>query len=196
VDVSKTALVASAPVCRHALVLCVLLFALTWLPPRAAGQVSDANASGLLSRLPADWRDDRNEQMKLTSLQGRRIFVTMAYATCHRICPLTMARLADVQRGLDERGLSAEFLIVSYDPVNDDAAAWHRYRTSHGLLRDNWHFLIGTQHDTERLAKVLGFEYWQDGDHVMHDFRIVALANDGTERGVIDSVKGDWQGLL
>jgi protein SCO1/2 len=190
------ALVAGSPVCRHALVLCVLLFALTCLPPLAAGRVPDANALGLLDRLPAEWRDDRNEQMKLTSLQGRRIFVTMAYATCHRICPLTMARLADVQRALDERGLSAEFLIVSYDPGNDDAAAWHRYRTSHGLLRNNWHFLIGTQHDTERLARVLGFEYWQDGDHVMHDFRIVALANDGTEKGVIDSVNGDWRGLL
>jgi protein SCO1/2 len=194
--VSKTALVASALARRHALVLCFLLFALTWLPPLAAGQVSDTNSAAMFNSLPVNWRDDRNEQMKLTSLQGRRIFVTMAYATCHRICPLTMARLADVQRGLDERGLSAEFLIFSYDPGNDDAAAWHRYRTSHGLLRDNWHFLIGTQHDTERLAGILGFEYWQDGDHVMHDFRIVAFSGDGTERGVIDSVKGDWRGLL
>jgi cytochrome oxidase Cu insertion factor (SCO1/SenC/PrrC family) len=169
---------------------------LTLLPPVAGSQVSGADATVLLNRLPANWRDDHGEQMKLATLQGRRIFVTMAYSTCHRICPLTLARLADLQRDLDVRGLSAEFLIVSYDPSNDDAAAWHRYRTSHGLLRGNWHFLVGTQPDTERLASILGFEYWRDGEHVMHDFRIVALADDGTQRGVIDSVHGDWQSLL
>ena len=109
---------------------------------------------------------------------------------------MTMTRLAQVQRDLDARGMSAEFIVVSYDPSNDDAAAWRRYRASHRLLRDNWHFLSGTPADTERLARALGFEFWRDGEHVMHDFRIVALAGDGTWRGAIDSAHGDWRNLL
>jgi protein SCO1/2 len=152
--------------------------------------------AALLDRLPPSWRDDHGATLQLSELRGRRVLVTMAYASCHVICPVTMTRLAQVQRELDSRGMSAEFVIVSYDPRNDDTAAWHRYRESHRLLRDNWHFLSGTPADTELLARMLGFEYWRDGEHVMHDFRIVALGSDGAPRGVLDSAHRDWRSLL
>jgi cytochrome oxidase Cu insertion factor (SCO1/SenC/PrrC family) len=149
-----------------------------------------------LDRLPPKWQDDRGNTLRLETLRGQRVFLTMAYTSCHRICPMTMERLSELQRDLDARGISAEFLVVSYDPGNDDSAAWRRYRSRHGLLRENWHFLIGTEADTERLARELGFEFWRDGDHVMHDYRIVAMGGDGAERGFIDSSHGNWQDLL
>ena len=68
--------------------------------------------------------------------------------------------------------------------------------SSHHLLRKNWYFLGGTLPDTERLARALGFEFWRDGDHVMHDFRIVALGRDGAERGVVTSAHRDVGNLL
>jgi cytochrome oxidase Cu insertion factor (SCO1/SenC/PrrC family) len=154
----------------------------------------DGNVS--LDRLPPSWRDDHGRMLELSALHGQRIFLTMAYTSCHRICPMTIARLTELQHELDARGLSAEFLVVSYDPGNDDSGAWRRYRASHHLLRDNWHFLSGTPADTERLARVLGFEFWRDGEHVMHDYRIVALDGDGLQSGFIDSAHGDWQDLL
>lgn len=157
---------------------------------------SPPDSSVLLNRLPARWRADDGKILSLDSLKGQRIFVAMAYATCHRVCPTTMARLKDLQRDLDAQRISAVFLIVSYDPINDDAAAWRRYRTSHGLLRDNWHFLNGSVADTERLARMLGFAYWRDGDHVMHDYRFVALDRSGAERGVITSAHHDLRDLL
>ena len=162
----------------------------------AAGYTAAPDSNVSLNRLPPSWRDDHGGMLQLQALQGQRIFVTMAYTSCHRVCPMTLARLADLQHELDARGLSAEFLVVSYDPSNDDSGAWRRYRTSHHLLRDNWHFLSGTPADTERLAQVLGFEFWRDGEHVMHDFRIVALDGDGAQHGFIDSAHGDWQKLL
>lgn len=179
----------------HRLMLLALALALPFAS--SAGEpIAPAAAAALLDRLPPRWRDDRGETLRLSALHGQRIFVTMAYTSCHRICPMTMTRLGQVQREVDARGMSAEFIIVSYDPGNDDSAAWHRYRASHGLLRDNWHFLSGTPDDTERLARALGFEFWRDGEHVMHDYRIVALSGDGAQRGVIDSADGDWRNLL
>jgi protein SCO1/2 len=161
----------------------------------AAGEPPTGAAATTLSRLPPSWRDDRGETLQLQALRGARIFVAMAYTSCHRICPMTIARLEELQRDLDDRGMSAEFLVVSYDPDNDDSLAWRRYRTKHGLLRNNWHFLSGTAADTERLARVLGFEFWRDGEHVMHDYRIVALDRDGAQRGIIDSIHRDWRNL-
>jgi cytochrome oxidase Cu insertion factor (SCO1/SenC/PrrC family) len=194
--VSKTAHAASALVVDRVRAHCLLLLALALPLPSAAGEPTGPSAATLFDRLPPSWRDDRGETLRLSALRGQRIFVTMAYTSCHRICPMTMTRLEQLQRDLDARGIGADFLVVSYDPGNDDSVAWRRYRTSHRLLRDNWHFLSGTPADTERLARALGFEYWRDGDHVMHDFRIVALGGDGARRGVIDSVHGDWQDLL
>ncbi len=187
----------AAPVPYRARMRCAMLIALALpLLSGAADAPSPRATTTTLSRLPPSWRDDRGETLQLQALRGARIFVTMAYTSCHRICPMTMARLEQLQRELDDRGMSAEFLVVSYDPDNDDSLAWRRYRTRHGLLRGNWHFLSGTAADTQRLARLLGFEFWRDGEHVMHDYRIVALDRDGAQRGVIDSVDGDWRNLL
>lgn len=161
----------------------------------AGGQAAPRDAT-VLDRLPPSWQDDHGATLRLPALHAERIFVTMAYTACHRICPMTMATLMEIQRGLDERGMSAEFLVVSYDPANDDPLAWRQYRARHGLERGNWHFLSGTPADTERFARLLGFEFWRDGEHVMHDFRIVALNRDGAQRGVIDSVHQQWLDLL
>jgi cytochrome oxidase Cu insertion factor (SCO1/SenC/PrrC family) len=186
-----------ALICARARVhFCLMLGLALPFPSGAAEPTAASAAAALLDRLPANWRDEHGATLRLTALHGQRIFVTMAYTSCHRICPMTMTRLAEVQQELDERGMSAEFVIVSYDPDNDDAAAWRRYRASHHLLRDNWHFLSGTPSDTERLARVLGFEFWRDGEHVMHGFRIVALGSDGAWRGAVDSAHGDWRNLL
>jgi cytochrome oxidase Cu insertion factor (SCO1/SenC/PrrC family) len=186
----------AVPVPYRARMRCAMLIALALpLLSGAAGEPSPGIRATTLSRLPPSWRDDRGETLQLEQLRGARIFVTMAYTSCHRICPMTMARLEELQRDLDGRGMSAEFLVVSYDPDNDDSLAWRRYRTRHGLLRDNWHFLSGTAADTQRLARVLGFEFWRDGEHVMHDYRIVALDRDGAQRGIIDSVHRDWRNL-
>jgi len=176
---------------------CAALIAL--LLPLLAGAVGEPAAprvGPLLDRLPPSWRDDRGKTLQLPQLLGARVFITMAYTTCHRVCPVTMKRLEQVQRELDALGTSGEFLIVSYDPSNDDPAAWRRYRVSHHLFRENWHFLTGTPADTERLARLLGFEFWHYDEHVMHDYRIVALGDDGALRGAIDSSHGTWRDLL
>jgi protein SCO1 len=192
----------AAPVPYRARTRCAMLIALA-LPmlsgaaslSGAAGEPPPGAAATTLSRLPPSWRDDRGETLQLQALRGAPIFVTMAYTSCHRICPMTIARLEELQSDLDARGLSAEFLVVSYDPDNDGSNAWRQYRTRHHLLRDNWHFLSGTAADTERLARVLGFEFWRDGEHIMHDYRIVALDRDGAQRGIIDSIHRDWRNL-
>ncbi len=163
----------------------------------AAPTAPTAPAAGnVLDRLPASWRDDHGGLLRLSDLRGRPVFITMAYTSCHRVCPMTMTRLEELQRDLDARGTSAEILIVSYDPKGDDPDSWRRYRAARGLRRENWHFLTGTPGDTQRLARLLGFEYWHYDEHVMHGYRIAALGGDGALRGAIDSHHEDWKEFL
>ena len=135
--------------------------------------------SSLLERLPQHWRDDQGRDASLADFRGRRVYFTMAYATCRRVCPMTMARLQQLQHEVDASGQTAEFVIVGYDPVTDDPQAWRQYRRSRGLLRDNWHFLTGTPAGTEQFARYLGFRFWKYDRHVMHDYRVVLVDEHG-----------------
>lgn len=165
-------------------------------PPRAAGRAllallaamaTVATAAGhsdlapvRLGDLPASWRDDLGRAFDLHALQGRAVVLTMAYATCHRVCPVTIRDLQQLQQDFDRRGLKAEFIVVGYDPDADDPAAWHQYRRTRHLTRENWHFLVGTPADVQRIARQLGFEFWKMDEHVIHDSRIVRFDEHGT----------------
>ncbi|MDB6089834.1 MAG: electron transport protein SCO1/SenC [Gammaproteobacteria bacterium] len=143
------------------------------------GLLHEARSAGMtvaatrLEQLPAAWHDDQGNAFDVHGLLGHNIAVTMAYASCHRICPLTMQHLQKLQRDFDARGIAAEFLVIGYDPERDDAAAWHQYRQTRHLTRSNWHFLVGKRTAVEQTARQLGFEFWRYDEHVMHDSRIV-----------------------
>ena len=147
--------------------------------PVASAVVASTPATRL-AQLPAQWIDDRGQPFDLRTLEGHAVVLTMAYATCHRVCPMTVRRLQQVQRDYDRRGTSAEFLVIGYDPDNDDVAAWRQYRQSRHLTRGNWHFLIGTRENVERTARQLGFEFWRYDQHVVHDSRILYFDERGT----------------
>jgi cytochrome oxidase Cu insertion factor (SCO1/SenC/PrrC family) len=164
------------PPARH--ILSALLLVIVTLPGVWPTRVS-ASATQL-AELPPAWRDDQGQPFDLRTLQGHAVVLTMAYATCHRVCPITMRRLQQMQRDFDRRGTSAEFLVIGYDPDSDDAAAWHQYRETRHLTRSNWHFLIGTRAAVEQTARQLGFEFWKYEEHVMHDTRVLYFDEHGT----------------
>lgn len=137
------------------------------------------SGSGVLAQLPQRWQDDQGRDVSLSDFGGRRVYFTMAYASCRRICPMTMARLQELQHEADASGTAVEFVIVGYDPTVDDPQAWQQYRHSRGLDRDNWHFLSGTPANTEQFARRLGFPFWKYDRHVMHEFRIVVVDEHG-----------------
>jgi protein SCO1/2 len=139
--------------------------------PHAAPQKPEP----VLESLPQVWRDDAGHLFDLYALHGRPVVLTMAYASCHRICPMTMQRLQRLQESFDGHRVEAEFVIVGYDPETDDPAAWRRYRSNRHLTRPNWHFLVGAPQQVSRFARVLAFDFWKADEHVMHDARIVYL---------------------
>ena len=132
-----------------------------------------------LAALPAAWVDDHGQPFSLRTLQGHAVVLTMAYATCHRVCPLTMKRLQQLQHDYDRYGASAVFVVIGYDPENDDAIAWRQYREQRHLMRTNWHFLIGTPATVEQTAHLLGFGFWKMDQHVIHDSRILLFDEQG-----------------
>jgi protein SCO1/2 len=137
------------------------------------------------------WTEDNGQTVTLDQWKGKPVFITMAYSSCRKICSVTLKKLEEFQALLDEKKQTAEIVVVSYDPKNDTPQVWSEYRHQHGLNRKNWHFLTGTERDTQRFARLLGLgEFWSYDGHILHDFRISILDPYGAiERQV------EWQDL-
>ncbi|MDE2251157.1 MAG: SCO family protein, partial [Gammaproteobacteria bacterium] len=149
-----------------------------------------------LDQLPQAWRDDSGQPLALADLAGHRVILSMAYTSCHHTCPATLNELQRMQQRLDARGEQASFVIVGYDADNDDPRSWHQYRLNHRLERPNWHFLTGAAKDVRRLARQLGFEFWNYDTHVMHDSRVVFFDSKGAYSGAVSPATGDWAAML
>jgi len=162
----------------------------------ATAGVARAAAVPQLAQLPQRWQDDDGRELALGQLSGDRVILTMAYASCHRICPATINALAAMQKRLDARGETAAFVVVGYDPDNDDAAAWREYRRRHHLERANWHFLSGTRAHTEQLARALGFDFWKYDEHVMHGSRALVFDASGRLQVALGPETRDWASVL
>ena len=149
-----------------------------------------------LDLLPQTWVDEHGVQVRLADYTGHRVFLTMAFANCHQICPAAIAELQLMQQTLDARKDPADIVVIGLDPQNEDPAMWREYRKTHRITHANWHFLTGSAPDTEMAARQLGFDIWKLDDHVMHDSR--ALVFDA--RGVLSRELGpqtrSWRSAL
>jgi cytochrome oxidase Cu insertion factor (SCO1/SenC/PrrC family) len=163
----------------------------------SAGGATAADIGGArLDQLPQHWRDEQGQALALTDLIGHRVILSMAYTRCHSICPATLGQMLRMQAALDARGEQASFVIVGYDPDNDEPASWRQYRLNRHLARSNWHFLTGTPRTIRQLARQLGFEFWAYDSHIMHDSRIVVFNNQGLVSGATGPGVADWSALL
>lgn len=140
--------------------------------------------------------DDHGRSRALSEWQGRPVVLAMAYGACKRICSTTLRRLELLQQAAQQKGVALDFVVVSLDPSQDRPEDWAEYRRLRGLVGPNWCFLTGTSDATRRLAAFLGVRYWPYDGHVMHDFRIVRLAQDGSIAQALRWADDDLSRLL
>jgi len=128
------------------------------------------------------WVDDNGKAVSLSRWQGRYTVLTMSTGACRKICTTTLRRMEQLQAIADQRHLRMEFLVIGLDPGSDTPKAWREYRLEHKLARENWNFVSGDDERTRRVAEMLGISYWFYDEHLLHDFKIVLVAPDGSIR--------------
>jgi protein SCO1/2 len=152
-----------------------LIALLVALPLAAAPATEAANPYALALQ----WQDDHGSAVRLEQYRGQPVLLTMAYATCRETCSYALRRLDQLQQEAAQAGQPVQVVVVSYDPVNDNARTWSSFREHHHYVHPNWHFLTGTDASTRALAGALDFKYWAYDEHVVHDFKILLLGADG-----------------
>jgi cytochrome oxidase Cu insertion factor (SCO1/SenC/PrrC family) len=131
------------------------------------------------------WLDDSGKAVLLSGWLGRYTVLTMSTGACRQICSTTLRRMEELQAVADQRHLRVDFVVIGLDPRNDTPKAWRDYRARRKAVRENWHFVSGDDDHTRRVAGMLGISYWFYDEHLLHDFKIVLIAPDGTIQRVL-----------
>lgn len=142
------------------------------------------------------WVDENGRAVRLSQWRGRPTVVAMEYSACRFVCSVAWRRLVQLQQEADKRGLALQFVILSIDPDNDSPAAWQDYRKARGLTRDNWRFLTAGRRAMARAAGLLGVRWWYADGHLMHDFRIVRLDDEGAVGASVNAYDDGFEALL
>ena len=86
---------------------------------------------------------------------GKFVLVTFVYTTCPDVCPLFTAKLASMQRMLEQEKRDDYLLLtITTDPARDTPAKMKAYAQAFHADFQRWHFLSGKR---EALAEV-----WKD----------------------------------
>ena len=120
-------------------------------------------------------------------LKGKIAVFSFIFTGCSQLCPLTTARLAEVQKQLgDAVGRDVFFYTVTLDPEHDDPAALKKFAANFHI-GPGWQFLTGKPDDIKLIRDRLG-----ERSRVMteHQAQIV-LGNDATGEWGKDSAMSD-----
>jgi protein SCO1 len=104
------------------------------------------------------------------------VLLAMIYTHCTATCPLAVSEL----KRIAARHPDVRFVLVSLDPVRDDAQRLAAYASEHALDPSRWTLLTGTDADVRDLAATLGVRYRRvTPDDLAHSNLITLLDRDG-----------------
>lgn len=92
------------------------LVAGTFDPPRAAPDFTLQGSDG--------------EALSLDRFRGRVVLLQFGFTSCPKVCPTTLATLAQVRRALGEQASELQVVFITVDPERDDAERLRRYVTA------------------------------------------------------------------
>ena len=158
------------------------------------GPVSDKS----LYQLESVWTNQAAKPMKLTSLQGRPVVLTMFFAKCEYACPILVHDMRRIEAALPESArTNVSFVLVSFDSERDTPEVLAAYHRDHGLA-GNWTLLRGGSDDVLELGALLGVKYKKDSRGQFAHSNVITVLNAGGEiihqqvglnGGVADTVK-------
>ncbi len=126
---------------------------------------------------PIALQDTQGQSVTLDALKGQVVLIDFIYTSCHGPCPAQTHNMRRVQEGVSDQARSRlQFLSVTIDPENDDAAALSEYAEKHGVDQSDWAFLTGPEAEVEatRLSYHIGVTNAEKGglDHSLRSFVI------------------------
>lgn len=96
-------------------------------------------------------------ELWLSTLEGRYIVATFMYTSCHSVCPVVAARMAQIRTRL-QAALDADrvhLLSISFDPEVDSPARLSDFAQNFSAASDNW-WMARSRDDLKPLLDFFG----------------------------------------
>jgi protein SCO1 len=102
--------------------------------------------------------DQDGRTFDLNTTRGKVVVLSPIYTHCPDICPITTAKLKQIQDLIQTAGLSSEVQLVTFtvDPERDNPAVLKRFAGIFNADLNNWVFLTGASDQIQILIKGLG----------------------------------------
>lgn len=144
------------------------------------------------------WREASGREVKLAEFRGSKVILTMAYTSCTYTCPLTVAKLKEMESALVASGFTDfKIVLASFDPKRDNPARLSEY-IKEKKLSSRWILLCPrSEKDVRELAALLGVTYSQDkkGDF-SHSNIISFMDEQGVIRKTLNGLASDPKPLM
>jgi len=102
--------------------------------------------------------DQDGRTFDLNTTRGKVVLLSPIYTHCPDICPVTTAKMKQIQDLIQSAGLSSAVQLVTFtvDPERDNPEVLKRFSGIFNADPNNWVFLTGTSDQIQILVKGLG----------------------------------------
>jgi len=143
---------------------------------------SEEFSESSLYQLESEWTDQDGKSFSLKDLEGKKIVLTMFFASCTYACPILVNDMKKIETVLnkEDKFSSYELVLISIDPERDTSEKLKDFANKQNLDLKRWKLLSGKSGDIMELAAVTGFKYKKDknGDY-SHSNLITFLNEEG-----------------
>ncbi len=172
-------------------VMAVLMAATVSVPSSLKAQSGRWNAD-YLPNLPVVTQDGKTLKFYDDVIKGKIVLISFIYTNCPDICPLTTARLTQVEDQLgDIVGRDIFFVSMTVDPERDTPERLKEFATAFDV-GPGWLFLTGKPEDIRAINYKLGDRSRRLSDHRNE----IVLGNDTTGEWQRDTALGDLNRLV
>jgi protein SCO1 len=160
------------------------------IPPKEPSQIGRQ----IVKKTVADFKltDQDGKPFKFSDTRGKLVLVTFIFTTCPDVCPLLTAKLAAIQRTLEEKNIKDYFLVsITTDPERDTTAALKEYAGHFKADFRRWSFLTDSRQEMAKIWKLFDVNVTKnESGQVRHTSLTTLIDRQGNRR--VDYYGDKW----
>jgi cytochrome oxidase Cu insertion factor (SCO1/SenC/PrrC family)/mono/diheme cytochrome c family protein len=162
------------------------------LLPAASLAQSRPWGEGYIPNLPVITQDGKTLRFYDDLVKGKIVIISFIYTSCTDICPVTTARLAQLEERLGDRVGRDVFLVsMTVDPQTDTPQRLKEYAEAFGA-GPGWSFVTGSADN----IRAINFKFGERSKVLSEHRNEIVLGNDATGEWQRDSIFGDIDRLV
>ena len=152
------------------------------IPPKQPSEIGRRVVKSAVSDFKLT--DQNGQSFQFSDKRGNLVLATFVFTSCPDVCPLITAKLAAIQRALEEKKFKDYWLLsITTDPDRDSTAVLNEYARRFQADLSRWSFLTGSRADLAKVWEIFGVNVTRtESGQVFHTALMTLIDRHGTRR--------------